>query len=494
MSFFSHSNENLINIIMCTPLLCALLSLLLLKFKRYMSIPIFMVSVASSVASICLIRNFVSADLHFENVTLLWGAVANIEPITLVFILMVSSLWSVTNLYSLSYLKMNKEIIPSKFYLFLSISIFCTFGIAISPNLVAMFIFYELLTISTYPLVSHLGGQKERSAARYYLYTLMVGSLLLFLPAILYLMNNIGHTSFAIGGIASFLPGTTLTVLFLLCFYGVAKSAVVPMHTWLPEAMVASFPVSAVLHAVAVVKSGIFIMMKISVYTFGLDYLRGNILSFCDTNIITILAAISLLISSLIALYQTRIKLLLAYSTINQLSICLLSLSMFHSLALKAAAIHMVSHAFGKITLFFASGYVYCNSKISNLKDFRGLGKKMKLIMVIFTIAALSIIGLPVFGGFISKAYIYYAALSNGNNYVVLSVLTVSVLMTAHYFIKILYNVYKQPAHLSRQKEIEYEHKLLSSMTVAIIITSVGTVFFVFIYEYIMQLMDLIQY
>lgn len=494
MGILENGNEKLVNVVICAPILCAFLSLLLFKFKRYMSIPIFIVSVVASVASICLIKNFISAELSFENMNILWGAVVNIEPLTLVFLAMVSCLWSVTILYSLSYLHMNKEIIASKFYLFLSISIFCTFGIALSPNLIAMFVFYELLTIFTYPLVSHLGGHKERSAARYYLYMLMGASVLLFLPAILFLMNSIGHTSFAIGGIASFLPSSTITILFLLCFYGVAKSAVVPMHTWLPEAMVASFPVSAVLHAVAVVKSGIFIMMKMSVYTFGLSYLHDHIFSFSCANIVTILSAISLIISSLIALYQTRIKLLLAYSTINQLSICLLSLSMFHPIALKATAIHMVSHAFGKITLFFASGYVYCNSKISNLKDFKGLGKKMKLIMAIFTIAALSIIGLPIFGGFISKAYIYYAALAQDSNYVVLSILTLSVLMTAHYFIKILYNVYKQPSRVSYKKELEYEHKLLSSMTVAIMITSFGIIFFVFIYDYMVQLMDLIQY
>jgi multicomponent Na+:H+ antiporter subunit D len=494
MNSFDHKIEHLILLILASPLLCASLALMLRKFKTYISIPIFIISFFSSLVTLIVIKTFFSLGIGFVNIELFYGVVINLEPINLIFITMVSFLWSMTNLYSISYLNMNKEIIAVKFYLFLSLSIFCTFCIALAPNLIVLFVFYEFLSLSTYPLVSHLGGDEERKSSRVYLYTLIGASVVFFLPAILYLMSHIGHTTFAVGGIANFLPGNVVTVLFILFLYGVAKSAIVPMHFWLPKAMVASFPVSAVLHAVAVVKSGIFIMIKISVYIFGLKYLRENISEFFHANIITILCTVSLLISSVIALYQTRIKSLLAYSTINQLSICLLALSMFHPLAVKAAVIHMVSHALGKITLFFASGYVYCNSRISDLKDFKGLGKKMKFIMALFTIAALSIIGLPIFGGFISKAYIYYAALYKSVNYLVLISLTISVLMTAHYFIKILYSIYDQKSFISHKKEEEYEHKLLSSMTLAILFTSCGTVFYVFIYEYILMLMDLVEY
>jgi len=494
MFLFEQKIEHLVLSILIAPLLCALLSLILYKLKRHLSVPIFIISFSSFLISLSLIKEFVGSDSHFINLIILPGVIVNLEPINLIFLAMVSFLWSATNLYSLSYLKMNEEIIPVKFYFFLSLSIFCTFSIALAPNLLILFVFYELLTIFTYPLVAHLGGDKERKSAKIYLYALLSASLLLFLPSVLYLMSVIGHTSFAVGGIAGFLPSKVVTILFLLLLYGVAKSAIVPMHFWLPEAMVASFPVSAVLHAVAVVKSGIFIMIKISVYIFGIKYLSTNIKEFFHTNIITILCASSLLISSTIALYQTRIKSLLAYSTINQLSICLLSLSMFHPLAVKASVLHMVSHALGKITLFFASGYVYCNSKISDLEDFKGLGRKMKIVMHIFTVSALSIIGIPIFAGFISKAYIYYAALYNQINYVLLASLTVSILMTAHYFIKIIYNIYEEPRSISVKKEKEYEYKLFSSMTLAIFMTFSGVVLFVFIYEYIIKLMDLIQY
>ena len=484
----------LVLLILLAPITCALLSFALIKSKRYMSISIFVVSFLAALVSVYLIRSFVAIGHGFFNLHLFGLFTVNLEPINLIFICMVTFLWSATNLYSVSYLKVNTEIIPVKFYLFLSLSILLTICIALAPNLLSTFIFYELLTISTYPLVVHLGGDQERKSARIYLYMLLGASLLLFFPALAFLISSIGHTDFTVGGIAVSLPSKTITILFLLFLYGVAKSAIVPMHFWLPEAMVASFPVSAVLHAVAVVKSGIFIMLKISVYIFGLTYLRENIMSFLSTNIVTVLCAISLLISSVLALYQTRIKLLLAYSTINQLSICLLSLSMFHPLAVKASVLHMVSHALGKITLFFASGYVYCNSKISNIEDFKGLGRKMKVIMAIFTIAALSIIGLPIFAGFISKGYIYYAAISPVVNYWVLAVLSISILMTAHYFMKIIYKIYEESTVISHKKEIEYKYKLSSSMTLAIFFTFLGIVFYVFIYGYIVALLDLIRY
>lgn len=494
MFLFEQKIEHLALAILMAPLVCAILSLILYKIKRYLSIPLFIISLSSFLLTTFLIKDFISSESHFINLIILPGVAVNLEPISLVFLAMVSFLWSATNLYSLSYLKMNEEIVPVKFYFFLSISIFCTFSIALAPNLLILFVFYELLTIFTYPLVAHLGGEQERKSAKIYLYALLSASMLLFLPAILYLVSVIGHTAFEIGGIAGFLPSKVITVLFILFLYGVAKSAVVPMHFWLPESMVASFPVSAVLHAVAVVKSGIFIMIKISVYIFGLKYLSTNIKEFFHTNIITILCASSLLISSVIALYQTRIKALLAYSTVNQLSICLLSLSMFHPLAVKASVIHMVSHALGKITLFFASGYVYCNSRISDLEDLKGLGRKMKIIMAVFTVSALSIIGVPVFAGFISKAYIYYAAIYNQINYFVLASLTISILITAHYIIKIIYNIYAEPVSVSANKEKEDEHKLFSSMTLAIFMTLSGVVFYVCVYEYIIKLMDLIKY
>jgi len=357
-----------------------------------------------------------------------------------------------------------------------------------------MFVGYELLTLATYPLVVHLGKDEERKSARVYLYVLLGSSFILLLPAIAYLEAVVGNTDFAVGGIMQQLSFSSVTILFMMFLYGVAKSAIVPVHFWLPRAMVASFPVSAVLHAVAVVKSGIFIMMKISVYIFGLDYLQNNIFKVYDTNIITVLCALSLLVSAVLALYQTKIKMLLAYSTINQLSICLIAVSMFHPVAIKAAILHMVSHAFGKITLFFASGYIYCNSTISEIKDFKGLGRKMKLITAIFTISAFSIIGMPIFAGFISKAYIYYAALSPSINYFVLCVLTISILFTAHYFIKIIYNIYEENHELSSKRKKVYENKLFSSMTFAIIFTFLGVVFYFWIYQYIYQLIDIIRY
>jgi len=486
--------NKLLLLIFATPILCAILALFAERWRVLSSILIFIVSTLGGVLSLFLIFNFLDHNHHFLNLTFLNSITFNLEPINLIFATMVMWLWSATNLYSISYLSVNNEIRSIKFYLFLSLSIFFTLCISFASNLVSMFVAYELLTLSTYPLVAHLGQEKERKAARIYLYVLLSTSLLLFLPAVTFVSANVGNLNFSIGGIITDLSITGSTILFLMFLYGIAKSAIVPVHFWLPQAMVASFPVSAVLHAVAVVKSGIFIMLKISVYIFGLEYLQHKIASIFDINLITILCSISLLISSIFALYQTKIKMLLAYSTINQLSICLLAMSMFHPLAIKASIFHMISHALGKITLFFASGYVYCNSEITEIKDFRGLGAKMKLVMAIFTISALSIIGIPVFAGFISKFYIYYSALTPSINYFVLFILTMSILFTAHYFIKIIYQIYERPPELSDNKKKAYEQKIFSSMTFAIIFTFAGVVFYLLFYRYIGQLIDVIRY
>jgi multicomponent Na+:H+ antiporter subunit D len=494
MVFSGIGLQELLLLMFAAPILSALVSGFASKHRLLASSSIFLVSIVGTLASIDLIKIFLEEGHNFINLTFFNIIHFNIEPINLLFAAMVLCLWSATNLYSISYLNLNIEIVPGKFFLFLSLSIFFTLCVAFASNLISIFVGYELLTLSTYPLVAHLGKEEERKSAKIYLNVLMISSLLLFLPAIVFLNYLIGTTEFAIGGIMQDISFGSVTILFMMFLYGVAKSAIVPVHFWLPRAMVASFPVSAVLHAVAVVKSGIFIMIKISVYIFGLEYLKSNILSIFDTNIITVLCGVSLIVSSVLALSQTKIKMILAYSTINQLSICLLAVSMFHPLAIKAAILHMISHAFGKITLFFASGYVYCHSSISEIRDFKGLGRKMKLIMAIFTTAALSIIGIPIFAGFISKAYVYYAALSPSTSYFVLCILTVSVLFTAHYFIKIIYKIYETNNKLSYGREKIYEYNLFSTMTFATILTFLGVVFYFLIYQYIVQLVDLIRY
>lgn len=488
--------ETLVILILSIPIICSLLACIFRSFPKIMKIAIIAISIVPFILCYKLVTIFMNSNSSFMLISIADIVKLNVEPVGLIFITMASFLWSVTNLYSWSYLKSNPEINQSKFFFFLSISMFCTFALAFAKDLISTFIFYEFLTILTYPLVANNGTEHERHSSKKYISILLGASMVLFLPAILIILHQVGHTDFAIGGIMSNLEGLFLAILFIMFLYGVAKTAIVPMHSWLPEAMVAPIPVSAILHAVAVVKAGIFVVLKIIIYTFGIETLQGLVINtFNNINVITLLCAASLLISSVIALYQTTMKKLLAYSTINQLSICLLAASMFHPIAIKAAILHMISHAFGKICLFFAAGYVYCNAKITDIKDYGGLGMKMKITMAIFTICSLSIVGIPIFSGFVSKSYVLFAALSNGINYIVIAVITISILTTSHYFIKIINTIYYQPKTLDGiEKRVIYHEAKSSSMVIAMFIACIGVVIYFWLYGYIINVIDLIPY
>lgn len=494
ISHFDFS-ANLVRGILAIPLICAVLPFI---FKRtlYRDLSIFITSFMSFVMTLYLILKFIETNSTFFNVSILstehFNILANIEPLNLIFLSIASFLWSITNLYSWSYLRVNTEINQNKFYAFLSIAIFCTFGIAFAADLITTFIFYELLTLSTYPLVANVGTDHEKKSSNKYVSILMFTSLVILLPAILIIMNSFGKCSYSIGGIIHHIASKELvTMLFIMCLYGVSKSAIIPVHFWLPEAMVAPIPVSAVLHAVAVVKSGIFIILKLIVYIFGITKLQSSILEIFHTNIITILCAASLLISSVFALYQKQIKKLLAYSTINQLSICLIAASMFHPIAIKASVLHMVSHALGKITMFFSAGYVYSKYKITAIQDFAGLGQKEKLVMAILTLASLSIIGVPIFAGFISKSYILFASIVDSINYCVIAILIISILATSHYFIKLVNIIYYQET--TSDKPLISKDRCIS-MLVTIIVISLLTISYIFIYDHILSLLDRISY
>jgi formate hydrogenlyase subunit 3/multisubunit Na+/H+ antiporter MnhD subunit len=439
---------------------------------------------------ILLSIEFTNTNTSFLKINYLLNFV--IEPVGCILGIISSSLWFITNLYSRSYLKFNPEINTKKFYIFISLAIFCTILIAFSNNLLMLFITYEFLTLFTYPLVANTGTYHEQKSARFYLYFLLITSLTLFLPVIAYINLN-GISEFSIGGFANSNFGLQTTlILAILVLYGTAKAAIVPMHFWLPKAMVAPIPVSAVLHAVAVVKSGIVIILKFMIYGFGLDYLAKSVQNFsADYNLITILASISVIVSSIAAIKQQTIKKLLAYSTVNQLSLCLLIASMLTPFAIQASLLLIISHALAKITLFLVAGYLYCNTKITNIEDFSGLGKKMPLTMGIFTIAALSIIGLPILGGFISKAYALKAALIN-MDIAVIVVIIISILFSSYYFIRIIHLVYF--GKFQNPKRVVYNEELSSTMLQSILITSCMLVLMGFYLDYFINIIERISY
>lgn len=358
-----------------------------------------------------------------------------IEPLGMLFGLLASGLWIVNSIYSIGYMRGNNEKNQTRFYVYFAIALASTMGIAFAENLVTLFLFYEVLTISTYPLVAHKGDRDTVRSARVYIGILLSTSIALLLPAIIWTYVVAGTTDFAPGGILSGnIAGPAVGVLLALYVFGIGKAAVMPVHRWLPAAMVAPTPVSALLHAVAVVKAGVFSITKIIVYIFGIDFLFAQ----PGSEWLVYVSAFTIIAASLVALRQTNLKRLLAYSTIAQLSYVVMASAVLKPLSEIGAAIHMVAHAFGKITLFFAAGAIYTASKKTEITQLRGIGRRMPWTMTAFTIGALSMIGVPPTAGFVSKWYILAGAFQ-ADNFVALFTIIISTALNAAYFLPIVY-------------------------------------------------------
>ena len=366
-----------------------------------------------------------------------------LEPLGMIFSLIASFLWLITSLYAIGYMRGNKEHRQTQFYCFFALSISATMLIATAANLFTLFIGYEMLTLSTYPLVTHHGTPEAKRGGRTYLGILLTTSIGLFLVAILWTWNLAGTLDFRYGGIMAGQVGSgVMAILFFLYMYGIGKAALMPIHRWLPAAMVAPTPVSALLHAVAVVKAGVFTVVKVITYTFGIEYLaqlRDSGLLPCGWLVYA--AGITVVLASYIALKQDNLKRRLAYSTISQLSYVIMAVAMFNKAGLIAAAFHIAAHAFGKITLFFAAGSIYTASKKKKVSELAGIGKRMPWTMGAFTVGAFSMIAVPPTAGFITKWYLFNGAFDNGDMFVVL-VLILSTLLNVMYFFPIIVDAF----------------------------------------------------
>jgi len=358
-----------------------------------------------------------------------------VEPLGMLFAAMASGLWLINSIYSIGYMRGNREKNQTRFYVMFAVSLAAVMGIAFAGNLFTLFLFYEMLTLSTYPLVSHKGDAATVRSARTYLGILISASIGLLLPAIIWTYSVAGTGDFTVGGILrGHIEGPQIGLLLGLFVFGAAKAAVMPVHRWLPAAMVAPTPVSALLHAVAVVKAGVFTIVKIIVYVFGVDFLFAA----PSSDWLFFAAAFTIIAASLVALKQQNLKRLLAYSTIAQLSYVVMASAILKPLAEVGAAMHMLAHSFGKITLFFAAGAIYTASKKTELGQLRGIGRRMPITMIAFTIGALSMIGVPPTAGFVSKWYILAGAFQ-ADNYLALATIIISTALNAAYFLPIIY-------------------------------------------------------
>ncbi len=367
-----------------------------------------------------------------------------LEPLGLLFALVASGLWFVSSVYSIGYMRGNAEPHQTRFYACFAFAIASAMGVALAANLLTLYLFYEALTLVTYPLVTHHGDEQARRGGRTYLALLLVSSMLFLLPAIAITWWIGGTLDFTRGGmLAGKVSGGAAAGLLALYAFGIGKAALMPLHRWLPAAMVAPTPVSALLHAVAVVKAGVFSIVKVVVYVFGIGFTAEAFAWLPWVAGFTIVAA------SIVALRADNLKRRLAYSTVSQLSYVVLAAALLAPLSLVGAVLHIAAHAFGKITLFFAAGAVYTAAHKTEVSQLDGLGRRMPWTFAAFAVGALSMIGLPPFAGFVSKWYMVAGALQ-AQHWAALGVIVASTLLNAGYFLPILYRAFFHPVGDSR--------------------------------------------
>ena len=355
-----------------------------------------------------------------------------VTPLGAIFGLVASGLWILAALYSVGYMRGNHEKHQTRFAAFYAVAVHAAMAVAWSGNLLVLFVFYEILTFSTYPLVTHKESVVARNAGRLYMSILVGTSVILLLPAVVWIWFSTGSLDFRPGGyLEGQIDPSMVPFLLGLFAFGVGKAALMPMHRWLPAAMVAPTPVSALLHAVAVVKAGVFTILTVTVYVFGIDFLAKTGAS----QWLVWLAAFTILASSLVAITRDDIKARLAYSTISQLSYIVLGAAIASSLAVQGAALHIVMHAAGKITLFFCAGAIYVQAHLTKISDLNGQGREMPWVFAAFFIGALSIIGIPPLGGSWSKFMLMVGAVDSGY-YVILGVLGFSSLLNIYYLLE----------------------------------------------------------
>ncbi len=357
----------------------------------------------------------------------------HVEPLGMIFALVASGLWIVTSLYGFGYMRGHHEIDQTRFFFFFAVAITAALGVAYARNLLTLFVFYEVLTFSTYPLVTHARTTDALRGGRVYLGILVSTSVSFLLLAVIWTYVATGSLDFTPGGIlAGNVEGNSLYVLLALFAFGTGKAALMPFHRWLPAAMVAPTPVSALLHAVAVVKAGVFTVLKIIVYIFGIDLLAET-----GTSVwLMYVAGGTVVISSLIAMTKDNLKARLAYSTVSQLSYIVLGAALATDWGIIGGGMHIVMHAFGKITLFFCAGAINVALHKTEISDMVGIGKQMPFTMIAFFIGALSVIGVPPLGGSWSKWYLALGAVDAGQ-LVFVAVLMISSLLNIMYLIPI---------------------------------------------------------
>lgn len=354
------------------------------------------------------------------------------DGLSYIFAFVSGLLWIPTVFYSIGYMNAVERHSLKRFYSAFSLAMCGAFGVAFSGNLITSFLFYEIITLSTYPLVIHSEKPESFMAGRIYLIYLVGTSVILFLPAIVLVYIYSGTTDFNSITLSE-MPYNIKRLVLLLFIFGIAKQAIMPLHRWLPEAMVAPTPVSALLHAVCVVKAGVFLIIRVFMNVYGFEELKT-----LHVNFVPYIASFTIIYASILAIMQDDLKLRLAYSTISQLAYVLFGVSMLNEHGLKTALLQIPAHAFGKITLFFVAGSIYVSHKIKKIPELKGIGYKMPFTMSAFLIGSISMIGLPFSAGFHPKLNMYYAATGG---FIIVPAL--SSILNAYYFLPVFFDAFR---------------------------------------------------
>ena len=400
-----------------------------------------------------------------------------VEPLGMLFALVASGLWVLTTIYAIGYMRGHHESNQTRFFACFAAAIFAAMAAAFAGNLFTLFVAYEIMTVSTYPLVTHHGDAKAKAGGRVYLGILLSTSIAFFMFAIALTWHLTGTTDFRDGGIlreafeAGRISSISLAVLLGLFVYGIGKAALMPMHRWLPAAMVAPTPVSALLHAVAVVKVGVFSVLKVAIYVFGIDLLNET----GSSEWLCYVAGATILLGSLVAMTKDNLKARLAYSTVSQLAYITLGAALATPAAAVGGGMHIAMHAVGKITLFFCAGAIYVGAHKTDISDMRGLGRAMPFTFGAFLLAAISIIGLPPGGGSWSKWFLAVGTVDRGM-YFLTATLMISSLLNIAYLVPIPIRAFLTPAG---QEPMKLNEAPLMCV-VPLCITAVGSVLLFF--------------
>lgn len=454
------------------------LGLLLLNFKERMHRQIYVASIIIVNAIIAISLMFVALNkgaFTLIHITDKINLTLRVDGMSIVFGMIVSVLWVVATFYSFEYMKHEGK--ENKFFSFFTISFGVVLGVAFSSNLITMYFFYELLTMATLPLVMHCMDKRASSAGKKYVAYSISGASFGFI-AIMLLMNYGTSLDFVFGGILdpALVSGMEhlLFVAFILAFFGFGvKAAIFPFFDWLPSAGVAPTPVSALLHAVAVVNAGIFAIIRVTYYNFGADFLRGSWAQY----VVMGATIVTILFGSSMALRTKHFKRRMAYSTISNLSYMLFGITTMTSEGLVGGLAHMLFHSVLKITLFFVVGAVIYKTGKEHVEDLYGIGRHMPITFVCFTICSLGLIGIPPLMGFTSKFYLGTAAANSGNPlaYVGAGALIISALLTALYLFDVIIKAYwprKDVDVVTLNKDVRDPNKLMTIPLIGLTATS----------------------